>query len=515
MKTPTLKYSSQEKLFGVFHAFEIRKSCIRAGLEWDGRGFWKTSSPYKALQFVQYADKSAVGMLGPYLAAIRDSCATRSILNIPCPEGLSYLPFQAAGIAYASRRRACILGDEPGLGKTIQAIGVANLLGLKRLLVICPAGLRLNWEREISKWHMRNPGIDVVLSGLPEADSPRSTVISYDLASRWKGVRSPYDLVICDEGHYLKNPTARRTKVVLGSKKRGPGLIHLAKRRLVLTGTPIPNRVYEIYIVLKTLAPGAIDNMDYWAFLTWYAVMSEDRCVGARHEEELYSRLRANVLVRRLKKDVLRDLPEKRYKMVVFPASGGLQKILRKESQFSASEIIAHGAPVGTALPEIRREMGIEKAPSVVQYAKDVLEDGVQKIVIFAHHREVVTILEKGLCDYQPQVVTGSSSAQARQTAVDRFQSDPDARVFVGNIVAAGTGITLTAASDVIFAEASWVPGENTQAEDRCHRVGQTNNVLIHLLVVEGSLDAHILGAAARKQKDISTVVDNNERNLA
>lgn len=511
MDAPVLKYSRSEGSFGLFQSYDIRIDCIRAGLEWDARGFWKTVSPYRVLQFQQYSDESTKAALSPYLQAIRDSQATRSILQPPCPEGLSYMPFQIAGIAYASRRRTCILGDEPGLGKTIQAIGVANYLGLRRLLVICPAGLRLNWERELSKWHMWSSGVDVILTGPPKPRPLQSTVISYDLASRWTKNRGAYDLVICDEAHYLKNPTAERTKAVLGSKRRGPGLIHLAKRRLILTGTPIPNRVNEIHPLLRAFAPQVIDNMSAAAFLSWYAVMVNDLCVGVRHAEELYSRLRANVMVRRLKKDVLKDLPEKRYKMVVFPASGGLRKVIQRERQFSASEIIQHGAPVGTALPEIRREMGVEKASQVVQYARDIFEDGVQKIVIYAHHREVVTILERGLVDYSPVVVTGSTSAQARQAAVDRFQSDPSVRVFIGNIVAAGTGITLTAANDVIFAEASWVPGENTQAEDRCHRVGQTEKVLVHILVVEGSLDAHILGAAARKRADICKVVDGSK----
>lgn len=509
---PVLRYSHNSNLFGLMRARDIAKEAKRAGWKWDERGFFTTPSLYKAMPFARIADDTARMVLDPHLSQVEQSRATSSALSIPAPAGCEYLPFQKAGIAYAVQRRSTLLGDEPGLGKTIQAIGVANYLGLKRILVICPANLRLNWAEEIEKWHLQNPGLSVVMNGKTAISPRRSCIISYDLAASRVSIPGPYDLVIADEGHYLKNPGARRTKAVLGFRG-SQGLLRWGKYRLVLTGTPVPNRVNEIYPVIKTLAPEVIDRMSYDAFLRYYAVVVAGeygiQVVGIRHEEELYNRLRAGFMVRRLKSEVLKDLPPKTYKMVVF-SKDGFNKILERERHFNAQEIIRHGVPVGSALPEVRREMGVAKAPMVVSYVSDLLDSGVKQVIVFAHHREVASILERGLKSYGVVTVTGSTSAIAKQANKNTFQKG-GARVFIGNIIAAGVGITLTAAADVVFAESSWVPGENEQAEDRAHRIGQGQPVLIHYLVVEESLDAVILGSAAKKRTNITRILDGGK----
>src|SRR5574343_34955 len=467
---PVLRYSASSSLFGLFSAAPIQKDARRAGFEWDDRGFFKSSSPYRAIQFAQYADQTAKRALRPYLQAVAESQATDSILEIPAPAGLEYMPFQKAGIAYASRRMNTLLGDEPGLGKTIQAIGLANYLGLSRLLVVCPAGLRLNWALEIAKWHLRDGSTDVLLDGKGKIRPHRSTIVSYDLAVRLRAdlMRQQYDLVILD----------------------------------------------ECLSVIRALAPETIDSMNFHAFRGHYAIVKSngfgDKVVGIRHEAELYQRLRAGFMVRRLKADVLKDLPDKTYKMVVFDKSG-FKSVLNRERQFSAAEILSRGLPVGSALPEIRREMGIAKAPLVSQYVEDLLEDGTEKVIVFAHHREVVEALARNLSRYRPLTITGATTARDRQAGIDSFQKG-DNRVIICNLVAGGVGVTLTRAADVIFAEASWVPGEHEQAEDRAHRIGQTRGVLVHHLVVEGSLDAAILGSAAMKRKNIRTILDGGEK---
>lgn len=511
---PVLRYSFESNLFGLMNAREVSRQAQRAGMEWDKRGFFTSPSPYKALQFAKYADTNARRVLRPFLTAVAESQATDSILEIPAPRGLEYLPFQKAGIAYASRRHNCLIGDEPGLGKTVQAVGLANYLGLARLLIVCPAGLRLNWAREIEKWHLENPGIDVILDGKSPIQAQRSTVVGYELAVKRRAelMSRNYDLVVLDEGHYLKSPKAQRTKNTLGYYGRD-GLIHRAPRRLVLTGTPIPNRVDEAYSVIRALAPETIDHMNYRTFLGHYTIVRStqygDQIVGIRHEAELYERLRAGFMVRRLKSDVLKDLPPKVYKLVVF-SKDGFAKVLKRERQFSAAEIIRHGVPVGSALPEIRREMGVMKAPLACQYVEDLLESGVQQVIVFAHHRDVISILQRGLHRYGVATITGETSPTVRQSMVDLFQRG-GARVIICNIIAGGVGVTLTAAADVVFVEGSWVPGENEQAEDRAHRVGQTRGVLIHYLVVEESLDATILGSAAVKKRNITRILDGRK----
>ncbi|MDA8113545.1 MAG: SNF2-related protein [Acidithiobacillus sp.] len=322
------------------------------------------------------------------------------------------------------------------------------------------------------------------------------------------------DGVLVHNCHAIKNADTQRTKLILGSGKEWRGLVDKTPS-IFLTGTPVPNgRPSEMWPVIFRCAPEIIDYMKYWTFVDRFCLVQDDGqggvlIRGAKRQAELYARLRGSgFMIRRLKEDVLKDLPPKQYKMVVFPADSETRKVLHKESAFSADEILRHGVPVGSALPEYRREMGIAKVPQAVEYIRDMLEGGVEKVVVFAHHVEVIGLLRQALEEYGVEVITGATSAAARQAAVDQFQKDPARRVFIGNIIAAGVGTTLTAAQDVVLVEASWVPGENDQAIDRLHRIGQIGSVLAHILVVEGSLDAKILGSAAHKAGDVGKILD-------
>ena len=411
-------------------------------------------------------------------------------------------------------RRHLLLSDSPGIGKTAQSLVVAKELGFERLLIVCPASLRLNWLREVNTWH-GGPAMPM-LDGKTSVPSGGSVITSYNLVE--KAVGRSYDFLIVDEIHNIKSDEAARTKAILGDATRGwRGLVDTLPT-LFLSGTPIPNgRPSELWPILYRCATDAIGYLKYSAFCNRFCVMAPDgrggfMVRGAKRQDELYARLRGSgFMTRRLKADVLHELPPKRYKMVVFPADGAMRKILNKESAFSAAEILAHGVPVGSPLPEIRREMGLAKVPAAVEYIKDLLaaED---KVVVFAHHVEVVGLLVEALGDYGARAITGATLPATRQAAVDAFQGDAECRALVCNIVAGGTGTTLTAGHDVVFVEASWVPGENEQAEDREHRIGQKFAVIVHQLVVEGSLDAKILGSAAHKRLDVGGVLDGPRR---
>jgi len=231
---------------------------------------------------------------------------------------------------------------------------------------------------------------------------------------------------------------------------------------------------------------------------------------GAKNTRELFLRLRGSgFMTRRLKKDVLKDLPAKRYKMVVFPAdSKELRRVLEKEDRFSIAEINANGGKaIGVSgLPEVRREMGLAKVPQALTYLRDFLTSGASKAVIFCHHLSVMAELAEGLSEYDPLLFNGSTTPKRRQKTVDIFQTDPARQVFIGN-AAASEGITLTAAQDVFIIEPEWVPGQNDQRVDRLHRIGQEGSVLVHYIVVEDSLDAKILGASEKKQRDIENIL--------
>jgi SWI/SNF-related matrix-associated actin-dependent regulator of chromatin subfamily A-like protein 1 len=153
-------------------------------------------------------------------------------------------------------------------------------------------------------------------------------------------------------------------------------------------------------------------------------------------------------------------------------------------------------------------ETALAKVPLVIEYAADILDGGVRKIVIFAHHRDVIAQLAEGLSKFKPVTLTGATSPQARQESIDAFQDDLSVRLFIGNIQAAGTGITLTVSSCCIFAELSWVPAELSQAEDRLHRIGASDSVIAQHLVLEGSLDAMMVHVLLRKQRILDAVLE-------
>ena len=316
--------------------------------------------------------------------------------------------------------------------------------------------------------------------------------------------------VLVHNCHYLKEGSTKRTKLILGTSNKKFGIIDKAPT-IFLSGTPAPNgRPTEMWPILFRTAPAIINYMKLWPFTQRYCNFYDDgyslRITGAKRAGELNIRLRGSgFMTRRLKSEVLKDLPPKRYALIVFPASGEAAAVIEREREFSAQEIIDQGVPVGDALPQLRREMGVAKIPQALEYITNLLA-GTQKLVVFCHHVEVAQTLHQKLAAYNPVMIIGATAPTARQAAVDRFQEDSNCRVFIGNS-AAQEGITLTKAHDVVLVEGSWVPGENDQRVDRLHRIGQTERVMVHILVVEGSLDAKILGSAAFKQKDINAIL--------
>lgn len=512
-----LTYFKKQKAYVWRGPFDQRHLPKASSFKWSESGkLWYTESPYVAYQLSQYADDYARRGLTPVHHNLVASKGDAPVLGYDLP----YYPFQAAGIEHMlnqlkSGRRAVLCADEQGLGKTIEAIGVANELKAVKLLVVCPASLRLNWAREIEKWHVHNEGVTPLINGEDAKQvgpTSKSIVSSYNFASKCAGTYQP-DLVIVDEVHYIKNVASQRTQAVLGNGDDIKGLVSMAPT-LFLSGTPTPNgRPNELWPALYRCAPDVIDGLKYWPFVKHFCLWFDDGydtyITGAKNMGELYLRLRGSgFMIRRLKKDVLKDLPPKQYKMVVFPETAETRKVLRKEKPFSADEIVKHGVPVGSALPTVRKEMGIAKVPQCVTYIDDLLIGGADKVVVFAHHKEPVARLAEGLKQYSPVVITGATPLKKRQESVDRFQEDPQVRVFIAN-EAAQEGWTLTAAHDVVLVEPEWVPGQNDQRADRLHRIGQTERVIVHLMVVEHSLDAKILSSAAHKADDIKGVLDN------
>jgi SWI/SNF-related matrix-associated actin-dependent regulator 1 of chromatin subfamily A len=448
--------------------------------------------------------------------------------QLPVPAQLRYYPFQREGIRFVLDRSGALLADEPGIGKTIQAIGVINAIPeLEKILVVCPATLRLNWRRELSKWLVKFRSIGVIGLDQTSAETLFSTctiiIINYDRLYSNQDILGSltWDLVILDESHFIKSPGAKRTRVATALK---------ANRRVALSGTPVLNRPAELLLILSWLSPHEWPRSGWHEYELRYCNAYWDGfgwdVSGASNLEELSSRLRT-VMLRRTKAEVLPELPAKCRTVIELSPTVEMRTLVKKEldafrrvaqqqsEQFQASIRKLRVDPQqidGDNLAIIRHQTAMAKVPLAAEFVREALEGGANKIVIFAHHRDVIKALENALSPWHPVILIGGMGMQERQSSIDTFRTDPKCRIFIGNLVAAGTGITLTASGQVIFAEMSWVPAELTQAEDRCHRIGTRDSVLVQHLVLAGSVDSIMAKTILKKQKILDSLFSVNLR---
>jgi SNF2 family DNA or RNA helicase len=395
-------------------------------------------------------------------------------------------PYQVEGARWLAAHPRAYLGDEQGLGKSAQAITAADMAGARRVCVVCPASVVANWSREIEMWSW----------GLWDHQ-----VLSYDRATR-RGL-PPADTYIFDEAHFLKSGSAKRTKACLG--KESP--VRAAARVWGLSGTPAPNHVGELYTWLDFL--GATEGRRYLKFLERYTNFSQTN-FGPKvwgNKKATMPELKAivnRVMLRRLKADVLKDLPAVRWGDILL--AGKVE---------SSDIFVANRIEISDTLPtedehiaRLRKNVGDAKAGALAEFIADELDGSEGKVVVFAWHTSVLDTLEQRLSPFGVARIDGSTPAGRRQGLVDRFQQDTDCRVFLGNIVAAGTGITLTAASNLIFAEMAWTPGDNAQAAMRVHRIGQTQPVLIRTATLKGSIDEAVNAVLARKTRGLAQLYE-------
>jgi SNF2 family DNA or RNA helicase len=541
------------RLYVAISDFSEKDMVKQASFRWNPeKRVWWTDDANKAAKLSEWADITCQAELDVirkknFQATVASKAVTTDRV-IPAPEGLKYYPFQAAGIAYAMDRKNTLFGDDMGLGKTIQAIGVINCDDtIKKVLVICPATLKNNWYREMSKWFTRKMRIgigDSKICPLPE-DGFNVCIINYDVITKHKKLKEEkWDLLIADECHKLKNPKTIRGKFIYGAPRNNetgaeaiPPL--QAKRILFLTGTPIVNRPSELFPIISYLDPETWGNK--WRyFMSRYCNLNQTRwgcdIKGANPDRlpELQDTLRRTIMVRRLKGDVLTELPAKTRQIIEIEPTPEMEQYIlaendcmeSKESTYNELKAKVELAKAGSEdayrnavkelqsamqvsfeeMARLRHETALAKAPAVIEDVQEALES-VEKVVIFAHHKDVISKIAAAFPG-QAVTLTGDTSMENRQAAIDSFQIDPVIKVFVGSITAAGVGITLTAASTVIFAEFDWVPGNVTQAEDRCHRIGQKDAVNVRHIVLNGSLDSKLAKTLVEKQEIIELALD-------
>ncbi|MHB8146714.1 MAG: DEAD/DEAH box helicase [Vulcanimicrobiaceae bacterium] len=422
-----------------------------------------------------------------------------------------------------------ILGDDMGLGKTPQAAIAADAVaGTDPILVVCPATLKRNWEREIHKFVGENERVQVLGATDPIDPSARWLIINYDIIEKqYERLRDLKPaVVVFDEAHYIKNYKARRSVFCVGGKlstgdklEQITGLASLAtKRTFLLTGTPMPNRVRDLGNLLRAVGHPIAKNKHH--FEEQYCnghteFVGRDVWVndGATNIDEL-RKVVSPVLIARRKRDVLEELPAKSYQVI--PLEVNLAEYKRVLAEYGRK---AQHNPL-TALTAARMATAKAKAPLTASYVSDIANEQ-NKVVIFSMSTQVLDMLQKAIkLDEGGEVVRldGTMTANQRQLAIDRFQGDPRAQVFLGQMQAAGVGITLTAAQTLIFNDIGFIPGEVKQAQDRIHRIGQEKAVNIVFMAADQTLDGEQINRVIGKldvTNDFEGGTKENEELLA
>ncbi|HEY1778394.1 MAG TPA: DEAD/DEAH box helicase [Solirubrobacteraceae bacterium] len=464
---------------------------------------WIAPDALAALQEIREEHAHAAGLVS--LSAATDSAVTIAGL------GGELKPFQRAGVEYLLSQRRAFLADEQGLGKTIEAIATLAADDAFPAIVVCPASLKLNWMRELERWL---PGRSArMLSGTSadggDQEPAEITVVNYEIvAARIEHLRAlePRAVVI-DESHYCKNPGAKRTQAVgrLSAAVPSDGLV------LALTGTPVMNRPPELISQLRIL--GRLADFGSGA-------QFGKRFRGPDAHYRLHWHLRARCFVRRLKVDVLPQLPAKTRAVVPVELDNMAEYRLAEQDivawlrsqpldlrELDARVAAALRAERLVRLNALKLLAARGKLPAALSWIHDFLTSG-ERLVVFARHREV----QQAVLERFPSAlhILGADSQRARDLSLRDFQS-PDGsgnQLIVCSIEVAGQGITMTRASNVAFLELDWTPAKHDQAEDRCHRIGQASAVNVSYLLAADTIDETIAALLERKRSVIGAVTD-------
>ena len=451
----------------------------------------------------------------PKAAIIKDNSVKDVVIDYSKYSHRPPLEHQKEAIQKLVENKKFILADDMGLGKTTSTIIAALESGSKKVLIICPATLKINWKREIENYSDKSIYIAESKNFSTEADF---VIINYDIIKNFHDPKKKddsqvlaanFDLVIVDEAHYIKNATAQRTKLINDIVKK-------TERLWLLTGTPMTSRPIDYFNLLSLIDSPVAKNWMAYAirYCSGYQFKVGNRKVwnvtGASNLEELRDRT-VGLTLRRLKENVL-DLPDKiitpvylRLKSKEYEnVMGEYYDWYDKNPEESKSLTVQF-----TKLTKVRQIIADEKIKQTIELAENILEQD-KKVIIFCNFTDSLNKIAEHFGKAAVKL-DGSMSKPERQNSVDQFQDNPKVKVFVGNIKAAGVGITLTAAEAVIMNDLSFLPSDHAQAEDRAYRYGQKNNVLVYYPIFENTIEGIIYDILNNKKQVIATVMGDNQ----
>jgi SWI/SNF-related matrix-associated actin-dependent regulator 1 of chromatin subfamily A len=434
---------------------------------------------------------------------------------------------QEEGVKFLLTRNRCILGDQMGVAKTMQSIVAALESGCQKILIICPASLKINWKREIEVFCQ-----DVTIAKTNNWNTSKFTILNYDILKNFHTlpgknkketdivsrelVDAKFDLIILDESHFIKSPDSTRSKIINDLCLN----FYPNVKTWLVTGTPISNKVMDYFNLLKLVNSPIAKDWIYYARrycdgkkFTKKLKNGKTKQIwvtnGASNLEELSNKTK-NVIIRRLKSDVL-ELPSKTVTPVYQQLSNQSRikydklwdDYIEKRKELKKSTNIDRNI---TELILLRKFIAMETIPYTIELTDNALEED-EKVIIFTCFTEELLELQK---HYGNKCVThhGSMSQSEKQISIDEFQNNNKIKVFIGNIASAGVGITLTSASVTIFNSFQWSPSDNEQAEDRNHRLGQKNKVSIYYQLFEDTISTRVWENVQIKKLNISTILD-------
>ena len=451
----------------------------------------------------------------PKAAIIKDNAVKDVVIDYSKYSNRPPLEHQKESIQKLVENKKFILADDMGLGKTTSTIIAALETGVKKILIICPATLKINWKREIENYSDRPIFIS---EGKQFSTEDDFVIVNYDIIKNFHDPKkkddsliltSKFDLIIIDEAHYIKNAQAQRTKLINDITKS-------VDRLWLLTGTPMTSRPIDYFNLLSLIdSPVAKNWMAYVIrYCSGFQFKVGPRKIwnvqGASNLEELRDRT-VGLTLRRLKENVL-DLPDKiitpvylRLKSKMYEeVMGDYYNWYEKNPEESKSLTVQF-----TKLTKIRQIIADEKISQTIEIAENIIEQD-KKVIIFCNFTDSLNKITEHFGKTAVKL-DGSMSKVERQFSVDQFQENDKIKVFVGNIKAAGVGITLTSAEAVIFNDLSFLPSDHAQAEDRAYRYGQKNNVLVYYPIFENTIEGIIYDILHNKKQVIATVMGDNQ----
>ena len=451
----------------------------------------------------------------PKAAIIKDNSVKDVVIDYSKYSHRPPLEHQKEAIQKLVENKKFILADDMGLGKTTSTIIAALESGSKKVLIICPATLKINWKREIENYSDKSIYIAESKNFSTEADF---VIINYDIIKNFHDPKkkddsqvlaSKFDLVVIDEAHYIKNATAQRTKLI-------NDIVKNTERLWLLTGTPMTSRPIDYFNLLSIIDSPVAKNWMAYAirYCSGYQFNVGGRKVwnvtGASNLEELRDRT-LGLTLRRLKENVL-DLPDKIITPVYLRLKSKLYENVMGEyyDWYDKNPDESKSLTVQfSKLTKIRQIIADEKTQQTIELAENILEQD-KKVIIFCNFTDSLNKITEHFGKAAVKL-DGSMSKPNRQNSVDQFQDNPKVKVFVGNIRAAGVGITLTAAEAVIMNDLSFLPSDHAQAEDRAYRYGQKNNVLVYYPIFENTIEGIIYDILNNKKQVIATVMGDNQ----